>query len=402
MSLPLDLYVRDPFLELRNKVNQLEQNAESAGASVGTGGTYASIQDALDGGERTITIVSDLTVTADPVATGSPIVLELIIADEHTVIFQNAAFRNSNGFTSVVIRGGRPTAVWLAASTPVTNPLVVIQYTAATHANTGLLDSVYGAVVQDLRVLEISTQDGAYLMNGCTTALVNAVFLDIQEQVPRTMGGIAGNTTLDTRRFHIELTASSNMTYISTTQHSRIERTNMVMTGLPNASIEINGDTVIEDGGFIGTHIVIASAEGAIMNNLLSNVFIEDTFGTEVLGTDEFMFQNCLITMAGDLDIAGDMVSFAGGYLDMNPGTYDLTVSGTACTLDHVSIRHQVANPVQVDGTGNVIIGCNVYRGGNFTASVLVGSTDARLIGNGFTALLADAGTNTKNVGNTP
>lgn len=203
-------YVRNVGSELKNKVDvlridvdALQQSPGTQGATVGTGGAYASIQEALDAGETKLVVISDLEVASDLTAGG--ISLGIVVDGSNTVTFLNASFKAGNGFDNVSLSGSVPIPVMagIGAGAPGYGANVVINYTAGSHTNTGVLQGLDGAVISNVSVTDVSTQDGAFLCRNCTDVRVEHVFYDITEPgAARTLAGVAGVDNISVQHSH--------------------------------------------------------------------------------------------------------------------------------------------------------------------------------------------------------
>lgn len=407
-----DLSVRNQGVELQNKVNELYTEVEEApgsiGATVGDGGEYSSIQDALDAGETELHIVSDLTVTADPVAPSADANVHLIIHGESTVTFRDASISGFNNFAGASIRSADPVPVSTSTNAPY-GGTVAIEFVSAGYANAGVLSTLGPAVVTDVNVVDNSTQDGAYLVFDCANVQMDNIEYTINEPGPaRTLGGVIDSVSLVMRNVVYKLAANTDVLFIQADSDARLHGVRNSVVGASNASVSVLGEgTTVQACDFTSTHVVVPVG-GIIMSDCtLVLCDIEDTFGTELLDSDFSIFSNLQLTLAGDMDVRGSGNSFTGGYVTSELVNGRIILSGSNCSMASVALGTGASDPLTVESTasGCAVVGCDLdthWGGSDFEIEVEVGATNTRVIGNALTALLTDAGTNTKNVGNTP
>lgn len=422
----LDPYTRNQGTELQNKVNTLQLDVEQSivdisqnatdiaqlqasgvGATVGTGGRYSSIQEALDAGETSMEIVSDLAVTSDLVApVGPDISVSIVINNSHTVTFSDAAFKASNRFDNVSLEGSIPIPVLrtFGATPPTYGANVVINFTNVSHSNTGVLDSLDGVVAKNLIVTDTSTQEVVSLINECTEAVVDTVHYTIQEPVARDDASISATSMMLNNFTSVVQNASSALVVAVSdlcAQYCQFTTVSSQLGG--GAYVLLTAEGYFEKCDFSGVTVSIEDFIASFVNCRFTQSLVEGSFpGTGELEYAAF-FSACFIEPPYDWEISSTNGSFQGGFIDPSLiTTQSLTLSGTKVTLTNVAIT---MDSVTISGDQCGLVGCvsSSYNLNtpDFAVSVTAAATDTRLIGNAFTAALSDLGTGTQNVGNT-
>lgn len=409
-----DLNVRNQAIELQNKVNELELGLEwapgSLGVTVGDGGQFASLQEALDaaeGAEVNVHVLSDQTITADPVAANEETQLNMVLHNAAQLTFQNAAFFDANDFYIVTATSSGLVGENIIATPPVKGR-IILEYTDAGYANTGLFDDLVSAVVSNVNVVDDSTQDGVYLMrSNATNKAETVVYLLNEPGAARTLGGVGGGggVIMDDVAFLLE--AGTTVEYLNAGGFADLKGVSSSTSSSTASAVISGGNTLVSNCSLQGTRIVISQADDMYITDCqLRNCVLEDTISTGVLDVDRLSVSGTYLSLSDDMDIRGSAIGFIGGSIDALSNDVQLTISGTSCSISGSDIANPAAKVVSVaaTATGCSVVGCDLFSpaGAVFTADVVVGATDTRLIGNGFTALLTDAGTNTKNIGNTP
>lgn len=411
-SVNQELRVHARAVELQNKVNELEQKVDeleldvsllpgAIGATVGSGGEYATLQAALDANETELYIVSDLAVTAIPDAPSSDYALHIIIQDGLTLTFQNAFFDSSRGFDAVTIESSRPTAV-AARTQPPSWPAatLAIDFTDPGLLDIGLLENLQDSVVKNLVVVDTSTTDGLYLMRSSSSALVQNVYYEIDSADPRVLAGLSDNSNLIVRDLTFEISDANDYQLVLATSGSRIQGL-WVDDVTGDHTVQVRGpDTILQGCELDGCSLVILSDDVTVSDCFIYSGQIESTPGTGDLARDQCRFSQVVVTPADDLVVTGSLFSFMGGTINTGDFLTTLTLAGTSETISNSFIETSVAGDLVMFGTSSecAVIGCSTF---NTTFVLDNAGTDNRIIGNAFSAAPTDTGLGTVLLGNT-
>lgn len=135
-------------------------------STVGTGGRYATLENAVAVGQTWVLVVSDLTVTSDLVAPSENTKFHIQLMNGTTLTFQDASFSGSNWWSifmeALIENDGSNPVVELSLPTD-TAPTVSMEWNLGTHTNTGLFDSASQVNVRGIDFENTaSTDDGSY------------------------------------------------------------------------------------------------------------------------------------------------------------------------------------------------------------------------------------------------
>lgn len=404
-------YTRDSRRELQNKTNSLQleiealQLDEDGFVTVGTGGTYASIQEAINAGGRQLLVVSDLTLTEDVVSPDPDgISLHIVIEGSNTVTFSNASIPAGENILNTTLEGRTPLPIVTDEFTlpPEYGANVVINFTDPAYSGTGVLDNMDSCAVRNLNVTDNSTVGNAGLVIGSIYVEISHVYYTLLEPIPRTLGGFE-SAVLRMEKTIMEVeNASSVQAFSSLVAYVRelfITTASGSMGG--GASVRTTGDAFFDMCSFYGVTLVVLGSLSSAVNCLFSDSLVEGTAGSGNLNRTAFL-TSCFVEPPYDWEISSTGGSIQGGYIDpLSLTTQVLTLSGTRVSLNNVAIT---MDDVTISGTECAMIGCVGSDNNNspdFVVSVTGAATDTRLVGNGFTGAVVDAGFNTQNVANT-
>lgn len=411
MSVNTELTVRAVNIELQNKVNEqqlvIEQLSTTVsglqaaiadlqetvvGATVGTGGTYATIQDALDAGESELHVLSDLTLSSDPVAPSADYTVLLVLHNQAELTFQNASFDASNDFSGVTIESAGPSAEGASGGS------VQILFTAGGYANTGAIDSVDNATVKNVAVVDNSTQDGAYLARNCVAARTENLHITINEPgAARTLGGLSANASLELRDVEYALVGNTTAIYLDAQPGSSVERLRSPLaSGASSSGVVLRGPNTIAQACDVSrAEIIIPEFEGDVM--ISGSVFSSCAFqsaagGFQNLSATYVYFDHNSIVLSDTLTLRGEGIQFFGGYIDAASASETIALGELLLGFFGVGISTTPGNPMIFTPTSEAcsVIGCYTE---NFSATfemTMAGATfDHRIVGNYMTSAVA-------------